>query len=76
MEVNPDQIEILKTKLEEISKLTFLHCKDGDPDFAKINQRVHESLKILRDRLHPNPHPTFPWGICPKCKDYVCMCPG
>ena len=75
MEVNPDQIKILKIKLEEISELTFQHCKDGDPDFAKINQRAHESLKILRDRLFPNPHPTFPWGVCPKCKDYVCMCP-
>jgi len=75
MTVNPEQIEILKIKLEEIGKLSLEHCKNGHPDFAKINQKAHESLKILQNRLSPDPHPDFPWGVCPKCRDYVCMCP-
>ena len=76
MTVNPEQIEILKIKLEEIGKLSLEHCKNGHHDFARINQKAHESLKILRDRLTPNPHPNFPGGGCPKCRDDVCMGPG
>ena len=42
MTVNPEQIKILKNKLEEIAKLSFGHCKSGHNDFAKINQKAHE----------------------------------